>query len=1436
MALSANGDTFVRELRIAPVMTGGTSLAVWMGGVTAELYRVLMATRERDNDELRIYRSLLDLTETQPRVDVITGTSAGGLNGAILAAGWHLNLPVDRFLSMREIWLDIGDINELLRSPNESDPPSLLKGDDYFVPKLRDALDAWTGDGDDSGKDRPLDLLVNVTTVKGEPRTRYDDFDQPIGEQGYDHSLNFVRSSRPSDGGPPDRDDFRDRRWIDQFATAARTSASIPFVFEPSYLRVDPSAKDNPVAGRPNYAGLSTFSVSRWAVDGGVLNNLPLGAAIDRIFVQRADREVRRVVLYVMPTPSLPPEAVADDRGDMPKLASVIAGVAAATWVQGVANDIDRLREHNLRASRQRAARVARFTRIDPETMFEETREVWAHYVELRTLTSVNRMLDTAGRELIEPLRAGQVDVEAALRVARTNVMPAPPPTGGHLEFGNAEGDRPWGWGISSLEQAISVCLGIIGSTLALPRPRSTASADEVDATERDRRALGTARDALYDVLSQLHAARRLDEAYWAHEVRVLGTLVKELEGGQESGSGPSPAEVTAGWARRAYEQWPFVLDSANALVSPQPPDVGAALARIDQLRRRDDAQAVPIGLGGGTGNDNTIALLAWVADLGLLVAGQLVTIAVHARAIARAAAHELTPGMVNRLVALPDLVEGLDRSRAASPDVAESGAITPAQTEIVDRLRDIVLQLRQLVVPGATPDDVLRRLLAMHVLDTAYETEITTNEQVLELLQVSWNAPNEIDNRRPAAKLTGNEAARLGAFLKRSWRANDWMWGRLDGAHRLLTLLLDPARLRQLRQGPADVMQCLEGLLVQLDHGDPDETFTRVWKNNEEAIAKELAFLERDATLATPKSLPRTVKVLAYALQTQICRQELPVLHDAIKLSRDAGGNEGDGGAFRLLFGRKTKAAGGQVLPRDVPELLRAARVGEESATDEIGHDMFTRTAGQTAAVAVKVLTGARGQVPLLSRVARPLRAPTMVLYGLTRAMTTDSHFARFLLAVALAVSGALLGVRIADEGAVSGTAAGIAALVFLSALGVALLRSRAWTGLPALALLAVIGLALAGGPGTRQILYDIPDDAPTWKRWGFVDPWSAVLVLLVLVTVAALVGFGRALVGRRRTTPPPGLETRQWETADRGRYYRLFRRGALIVILAPVAMLMVQWVFERVMLGTPYTNDVKNWLIKAARWLDDRSVLLLAIALAVFGAVIGLGYDKLVARWATPAARSVRQRIGRLAQVGAPEGASGAAHPAPLPHPWSRLTSAQRWALFGASVAGFVIASATIALISLPECGLLSLQIDGSENAAVWDAAGSSVAWALVVDYLLLVSYGVGLSLVLAWFASRWNADGEEADRAGNTARAERARRGAWDASLPAWLPLIAAAFDSIENAAFLGEWAGRAPGWADLGSALAYVKWAFLAATVFAIVYEIVLSFDRFRWRTA
>ena len=65
---------------LAVVLNGGVSLAVWISGVTLELYNLGVAGGSSD-----AYYPVLDLLRADARIDVIAGTSAGGLNGAFLA-------------------------------------------------------------------------------------------------------------------------------------------------------------------------------------------------------------------------------------------------------------------------------------------------------------------------------------------------------------------------------------------------------------------------------------------------------------------------------------------------------------------------------------------------------------------------------------------------------------------------------------------------------------------------------------------------------------------------------------------------------------------------------------------------------------------------------------------------------------------------------------------------------------------------------------------------------------------------------------------------------------------------------------------------------------------------------------------------------------------------------------------------------------------------------------------------------------------------------------------------------------------------------------------------------------------------------------------------------------------------------------------------------
>ena len=138
---TADGDgdeLATSEIRIALVLNGGVSLAVWMSGVVLELHHLALASQNLG--EWHPYRQVLrDVLRATARTDVIAGTSAGGLNGAFLALG---QVKRHDLSLMRDLWVSNGGLDRLLRPAAEKNPPSVLRGDDYFLVCIQEALRA----------------------------------------------------------------------------------------------------------------------------------------------------------------------------------------------------------------------------------------------------------------------------------------------------------------------------------------------------------------------------------------------------------------------------------------------------------------------------------------------------------------------------------------------------------------------------------------------------------------------------------------------------------------------------------------------------------------------------------------------------------------------------------------------------------------------------------------------------------------------------------------------------------------------------------------------------------------------------------------------------------------------------------------------------------------------------------------------------------------------------------------------------------------------------------------------------------------------------------------------------------------------------------------------------------------------------------------------
>ncbi|WP_405071918.1 patatin-like phospholipase family protein [Kribbella sp. NBC_01510] len=173
------------EIRFAVVLNGGVSLAVWMGGVVREIDR---ATRGKGP-----YGPLPQLLDVKARADVIAGTSAGGINGAALALS-QANAHADVGL-MRDLWSEQGRMESLLQRPFKGSPASLLRGDDYFLPKLYEAMKqlcaGWTPT---SLSAHPIELIITTTLLHGARIVTVDALGQQLPQMLHEGTFTFRRA------------------------------------------------------------------------------------------------------------------------------------------------------------------------------------------------------------------------------------------------------------------------------------------------------------------------------------------------------------------------------------------------------------------------------------------------------------------------------------------------------------------------------------------------------------------------------------------------------------------------------------------------------------------------------------------------------------------------------------------------------------------------------------------------------------------------------------------------------------------------------------------------------------------------------------------------------------------------------------------------------------------------------------------------------------------------------------------------------------------------------------------------------------------------------------------------------------------------------------------------------------------------------------------
>jgi predicted acylesterase/phospholipase RssA len=310
----------LREVRFGLVLNGGVSLAIWIGGVTKEIDALRRASEaewpgthppiDAPEGTGACYQQLLQILRTSVLVDVIAGSSAGGLNGVLLAAAIANGKPLP---NLRDTWISLGDLRTLLRSPSEKDPPSLLQGDRIVLPTLSRELDRLYEGGGESRQDR-LYLYVTATDLTG-TRRRYRDstgrkFTEVDPRQRFDFEL-VEESNVPL---LPPRYDLKAEGTANALARAGRATASFPAAFEPHLFAF----------GNEDHR----------LMDGGVLDNQPFRPVLDRIGVLPAATPVKRVVGYVVPYVNEPPKSEKNEKQEAKEETRDVSMVGAV-WASG---------------------------------------------------------------------------------------------------------------------------------------------------------------------------------------------------------------------------------------------------------------------------------------------------------------------------------------------------------------------------------------------------------------------------------------------------------------------------------------------------------------------------------------------------------------------------------------------------------------------------------------------------------------------------------------------------------------------------------------------------------------------------------------------------------------------------------------------------------------------------------------------------------------------------------------------------------------------------------------------------------------------------------------------------------------------------------------------------------------------------------------------
>ena len=782
------------EVRLALVCYGGVSLAIYMSGITREIQELVTGSAARltpgaaePDGTAAVYGRLVERLEQaaagrgDPQrvrigVDVVAGTSAGGINGICLTRALDGDYGQE---AIRDFWITEGDFGKLLdpgvrtlltalrreagdlegiaapldkllgpqprrrRSWLTSNAAARLFRRARAVVRLRrpvttfvkhpprSALSGdlmcsltWKALNGMARHDRPaalelvfpdgIDLAVTATEFAG----HYDAV--PLSHQlVFDEAHRHVFRIRGAGAGSLDAD-------VGMLAFAARSTASFPGAFAPVSLDHFRSLL-GPDGTRPEWGPILTRYLERYNgddeaggrrfVDGGVLDNMPFDAAIAAIRSRTSPAEVRRALVYVEPSPTVVEHAGALELRDLSfpasnVLAETFRSVSTIPLSQTMGDQISKVRRRNTDVDELRSVIEQSFDGVRARVTAEAAASGAPNPLDGATL-------DVDGgwwRSVAERLHASDDIRPTYTRIKLSSVVNG-------LAGLVADAAR---YPADSLQREL-VRAALRRAALAqglLPRVGAETPAGEV-------------------TQEQIDFLRAFDVEYERRRV----AFVRDGIAWMFAGGADAPTRAELGAVKAVVAERAAALDAASAALAADP-------------------------------------------------------------GVARAAAEVFAPAHLAALLPPADDRPGWDADAALDAFVAaHAGALRDLQTHAAETLaaqmRDFgrtTFELLSKALAGWTAADARRDLLVRHIgfpvwdaitFPIAVQRGVTERDGQIEIRRISPLETSAVTPPEGTPKLYGTGVHHFGAFFEERFRQNDYLWGRLDGCCQLVDLIV---------------------------------------------------------------------------------------------------------------------------------------------------------------------------------------------------------------------------------------------------------------------------------------------------------------------------------------------------------------------------------------------------------------------------------------------------------------------------------------------------------------------------------------------------------------------------------------------------------------------------------------------------------------------